>query len=100
MEEEYLANVDYENKMLLQKMMRIMEKPRNGMDNWNNYEAKRRASSLLLCLFFIVVITVIVLHGQLISHIRWWLGRTLQTSLTNVSLGQTFALNFRRIRES
>ncbi|XP_076464205.1 uncharacterized protein LOC143296253 [Babylonia areolata] len=41
MEEEYLANVDHENKLLLHKMMRIMEKPRSkGLDNWNDYEAK------------------------------------------------------------
>ncbi len=40
-EEEYLAQVDHENKLLLRKMMKIMQKPHGGVDNWNDYQAKR-----------------------------------------------------------
>ena len=42
MEEEYLSKVDHENKLLLKKMMRIMEQPRNNNAFRNDTETGKK----------------------------------------------------------
>lgn len=47
LEEERQAEVDHENRLLLQKMSRIMKEPAL-VDSWNDYQSKRLTASFTI----------------------------------------------------